>query len=217
MLQSGSWAGAAGGQPPSPIRRGTAPAIAVVPGHNEAATIGDVVRELRAIPEIETVVVVVNGCTDGTAEIARRAGAKVIRYPERVGYDVARALGVKACPAAAYLFMDGDIVVPAGELRPFLEAIAHGVDVALNDLEHYLPERSKLHSVNIAKRLLNLALNRRDLGCNSLTAVPHALSERCGGLAPGKPRPDGPQRLGRLLRGQEGAFGGERLLAGADR
>lgn len=178
MFQSGCWKGATDRNPATPVRNEFFQAIAVVPVHNEAGTIGEVVRELRSVPEIGMVVVVDNGSTDGTAEIARRAGAKILRYPERVGYDVARALGVKAFRASAYLFMDGDIVVPAAELRPFVEAVAGGVDLALNDLERYLSERAKLHSVNVAKRLLNLALGRPDLGCNSLTAVPHALSEK---------------------------------------
>lgn len=175
LLQISSWEAAGKGNGP-PARRTISPAVAVVPARNEEATIAGVVRELRSLPEVDAVVVVANGSTDRTPDAARKAGARVLHYPEPVGYDVARALGVRAFPAAAYLFTDGDIVLAAGDLRPFLAAVAAGVDVALNDLEGLLSDRGKLHSVSVAKRFLNLALGRRDLGCNSLTAVPHALS-----------------------------------------
>ena len=59
--------------------------LAVIPAYNEAATIGKVVRALHEEAPHFDVVVVDDGSTDATAELARRAGAKVIRHPFNLG------------------------------------------------------------------------------------------------------------------------------------
>jgi glycosyltransferase involved in cell wall biosynthesis len=80
----------------------------VIPALDEEEPIGDVVR---AIPrEIASEVIVVdNGSTDGTAEAARSAGARVVVEPRR-GYGRACRAGVEAVAADAEIvvFLDGD-------------------------------------------------------------------------------------------------------------
>ena len=51
---------------------------AVVPAHNEQATIAGVVEPLLAHALIDEVIVVDDGSTDGTGALARAAGARVI-------------------------------------------------------------------------------------------------------------------------------------------
>lgn len=106
-----------------------------------------------------------------------------MRYGERVGHDVGRSLGAARVSdeVEAILFLDADLVIPADQLLPFVSAVADGVDVALNRLDVYIPLQARTHPVNAAKRFLNCALGRADLGCASLTAVPHAISRK--GLA----------------------------------
>jgi glycosyltransferase involved in cell wall biosynthesis len=80
----------------------------VIPALNEAEPIGDVVR---AVPrEIASEIVVAdNGSTDGTAEAARAAGARVIEEPRR-GYGRACRAGVEAVSEDCQIvvFLDGD-------------------------------------------------------------------------------------------------------------
>jgi len=66
--------------------RSTPPAIGqsvavLIPCHNEAAEIGKVVRDFRAHLPTAAIHVYDNGCTDGTAQIAREAGAFVHSEP----------------------------------------------------------------------------------------------------------------------------------------
>lgn len=80
----------------------------IIPCLDEAEPIGDVVREVLA-EGVREVIVVDNGSTDATAEVARAAGARVVAQPQR-GYGRACAAGVAAAgPEAGILcFMDGD-------------------------------------------------------------------------------------------------------------
>jgi len=150
----------------------------VVPVMNERRTLPYVLREVRRLtlppPEI---IVVANGSTDGSDELAHALGVNVIRFAEPLGHDVGRSVGARHATGDIILFVDGDMRIAASQLRPFIAAVAKGTDVALN---RYLgPVRSKYpHPVVVAKHALNAALGRADLRGASLTTVPHALSRR---------------------------------------
>src|SRR5437867_4231716 len=59
--------------------------LAIVPAYNEAATVGDVVRSIRAHAPGFDVVVIDDGSTDATGPLAEDAGAAVIRHPFNLG------------------------------------------------------------------------------------------------------------------------------------
>jgi glycosyltransferase involved in cell wall biosynthesis len=73
----------------------------VVPAYNEAAGVAGVVSGLRQ--EFGTVVVVDDGSSDGTAELARAAGARVVRHPSNLGQGAALQTGF------AYALTDPDM------------------------------------------------------------------------------------------------------------
>jgi hypothetical protein len=52
------------------------PVTAIIPAHNEADIIADTVRATLSIPSVSEVIVVDDASTDGTAEIAEKAGYK---------------------------------------------------------------------------------------------------------------------------------------------
>lgn len=149
----------------------------IIPAMNEAGKISAVIAEARAVhPETE-VIVVANGCKDQTAAVAERMGAKVLSFAEPLGHDVGRSVGAEAAKGRILLFTDSDMVIPSGELRPFVQAVQSGVDVALNDYTGPI-DRQPVHRVILAKYTLNSMLGRSDLRGASMTAVPHALSRR---------------------------------------
>ena len=59
--------------------------LAVIPAYNEVATVGGVVRAIRAQGPHFDVVVVDDGSTDATGEVARKAGARALRLPFNLG------------------------------------------------------------------------------------------------------------------------------------
>jgi glycosyltransferase involved in cell wall biosynthesis len=79
----------------------------LLPCHNEAVTIGDVVKGFKAALPDSTVYVYDNNSTDRTADIARAAGAVVHREPQQgKGYVVRRMFS--DVEADIYVLADGD-------------------------------------------------------------------------------------------------------------
>lgn len=72
--------------------------IGVIPAHNCADSISNVLGQLRRCG-FDQCIVVANGCTDGTAEQARTAGEKlkltlsILEFKNALGHDVPRAVG----------------------------------------------------------------------------------------------------------------------------
>lgn len=83
---------------------------AIVPAYNEEATLAEVLSVLKAAPSIHEILVVSDGSTDGTVEIARRLGLRVIHARENQGKGRAMAIGVSHTDAEILLFVDGDIL-----------------------------------------------------------------------------------------------------------
>lgn len=153
-------------------------AAAVVSACNEESTLAQVIVQLKRLPLTE-IVVVLNGTTDQSLEqVLTHSRVTLVYEPNRAGHDVGRAIGAKVTTAETVLFVDGDMVIPAEQLAPFLYAVDRGDDVALNDLSSLLPAFARQDEVTRMKAYLNRTLGRADLQSNSLTAVPHALSRR---------------------------------------
>jgi glycosyltransferase involved in cell wall biosynthesis len=103
----------------------------IIPALNEAESLPHVLRDLpRSL--IRSVIVVDNGSTDATADVARAGGAIVLHQPER-GYGAACLLGIDyalhraaAGPADVLAFIDGDFSDYPEQLEQLLEPLLAG-------------------------------------------------------------------------------------------
>ena len=104
----------------------------VIPVLNERASLPLVVADIPT-GAVSEIVVVDNGSTDGTPEIARGLPVRLVREPRR-GYGSACLAGVaalEAMPPRILVFLDGDYSDHPEELPRLLEEIDRGADLVI--------------------------------------------------------------------------------------
>lgn len=80
----------------------------IIPAYNEAQIIGDLVEKIRKLyPDFE-IIVINDGSTDNTADVARASGATVYNHPYNIGNGAAVKSGIKVASGDILVFMDGD-------------------------------------------------------------------------------------------------------------
>ncbi len=103
----------------------------VIPAKNESAAIGSVVTAaIEAWPDAE-IIVVDDGSSDATADVAREAGATVVQHPESLGNGAAVKAGARAATGEVIAFMDGDGQHDANELAPLVEKLDDGYHMVI--------------------------------------------------------------------------------------
>ncbi|HEX6738494.1 MAG TPA: glycosyltransferase family 2 protein [Vicinamibacteria bacterium] len=80
----------------------------VIPAFNEEAAIAEVVAGVRRAAAWAEVLVVDDGSSDGTAERAAAAGARVVRHPYNKGNGAAVKTGLREARSEVVLLMDAD-------------------------------------------------------------------------------------------------------------
>ena len=103
----------------------------VLPAKNEQAAVGQTVEKiLRAWPEAE-VIVVNDGSSDNTAQVAAAAGARVISQPYSMGNGAAIKTGARAARGAVIVFMDADGQHDPAHIQALLSKLHEGYDMVV--------------------------------------------------------------------------------------
>ena len=142
----------------------------VLPALNEEEAIGKVIDEIP-VEELESkgyqteIIVVDNGSTDKTAEIAAAHGAIVIDEPNR-GKGRAIRTGFGAVSGEFVFMLDSDFTYPAGYITQMVDLLEGGYDVVLGSrlngaVEHGAMKRLNLIGNHLLAFLANLLYGTR--------------------------------------------------------
>jgi polyprenyl-phospho-N-acetylgalactosaminyl synthase len=106
----------------------------VIPAFNEAAVVGEVIADVRSV--FDHVVCVDDGSTDGTGEIARRAGAHLVHHPINLGQGAAIQTGVeyarKQPGARVFATFDADGQHRVKDMAAMIDRLSAGdVDIVI--------------------------------------------------------------------------------------
>ena len=145
-----------------------------IPAWNEEASLPAVLGELAATLPDADVLVIDDGSTDATAEVARELGAIVVSFGENRGLRAGIAAGYREASERGYAFcgrVDADGQHPADELARLLELVrSDACDVAIGsrfaegegyDDERYTPSASRRFGIGLLQKAMHVRLGRR--------------------------------------------------------
>lgn len=100
---------------------------AIIPAYNEEKNIPSVLSIITKIKEVREILVVDDGSTDKTAEVARSFGVKVLRLPYNQGKSLAMREGLNHTSAPIVFFLDADLVgLTEEQVKDMISPIIHG-------------------------------------------------------------------------------------------
>jgi glycosyltransferase involved in cell wall biosynthesis len=130
----------------------------IVPAFNEARTIRDVLERIRALEIPQQIIVVDDGSTDGTGDIAEQYdGVQVLRQPNR-GKGAAIRAGIPLVEGEIVVIQDADMEYDPAEVPALIEPIERGVaDVVYGSrLSGGKPQRAYLFWHRVGNQFLSL-------------------------------------------------------------
>ena len=133
----------------------------IIPCFNEAQTIQKVVRDFKAVLPEALIYVYDNNSTDGSAALAKEAGA-IVRYECKQGKGNVIRTAFCEIDSDCYILVDGDDTYPADMAKEMIKAvIEEHVDMIIGDRlsgSYFKENKRPFH--NTGNRLVRFLINR---------------------------------------------------------
>jgi len=130
----------------------------VIPAYNEAMSIGKVVTNCKAF--CDEIIVIDDGSTDDTAEIAKKSGALLLRNEKNLGITKALQKGLEAAQGDIIVTMDADGQHDPSDIPNLIKPIRDGTSDVVLGIRDEIPDRSE----RIINALANLGAKCSDAG-----------------------------------------------------
>lgn len=125
----------------------------IIPAKNEAKSLKNWLSELiQAYPDAE-VILVNDGSTDDTKQVAEQAGIKVVDHPYSLGNGAAIKTGARLATGDTFLFMDADGQHQVKDIEKLIKKYQTGYDMVVG-------ARTKSGHASLARRFANSVYNR---------------------------------------------------------
>jgi len=103
----------------------------ILPAKNEERNLVDLLPQLKSLYPLAEILVINDGSTDNTAQVAIDAGVKVISHPYSQGNGAAIKTGARNATGELLVFMDADGQHDPGDISALLEQLNHGYDMVV--------------------------------------------------------------------------------------
>ena len=124
----------------------------VIPAFNEELIIGKIIKKIKKLYPSFEVIVVDDGSSDKTAEVSKKAGAKVIIHPYNIGNGAAVKTGIRNAKGDYVVLMDGDGQHRPEDIKKLLqEAVKYDLVVGA---------RSSKSQASLGRRFANWCYNK---------------------------------------------------------
>lgn len=107
------------------------PLSVVLPAKSESVAIGHTVTAIRRLYPRAEVIVINDGSTDDTAQLAEAAGARVVTHPYSKGNGAAIKTGARAAQGDVIVFMDADGQHDPADIARLLARLQAGYDMVV--------------------------------------------------------------------------------------
>ena len=101
----------------------------VIPVYNGGHSFRRCLSSLATVPSLE-IIVVADGDTDGSGQVAQEWGAKVIRLPASGGPAKARNIGARQARGDILFFIDADVAIAPGVIEQVATVFQSNPDLA---------------------------------------------------------------------------------------
>ena len=124
----------------------------VLPAKNESAAIGQTLAQIQQLQLAHEIIVVNDGSTDQTKQVAETAGAKVVTHPYSKGNGAAIKTGARTATGDIIVFMDADGQHDPQDITRLIEKIEQGYDLVVG-------ARQKGSQASIGRGIANALYN----------------------------------------------------------
>ena len=124
----------------------------ILPAKNESAGLESLLTRIRQVAPTAELMLIDDGSSDATPQIARKHGAQVISHPYSIGNGAAIKAGARAAKGDMLLFMDADGQHDPADIPRLLAPLAEGYDMVVG-------ARSRGSQASLGRALANAIYN----------------------------------------------------------